>query len=173
MRRLSVLGLAVAMVLVVAVPAGASPGAKNTQFRGSAVYEWSASFGDPYNAADDECAPLDGDFADFIDFTMRIEGDLQGCWYTIVDGFSATSSGAWKEHGREVFVADGSGDMFWTTYDFHAKFDADGNEIHGRCQHLVVAGNGMFDGAWGRLDFKDDVDAGVNYYRGHMKLPAA
>ena len=177
LRRSAVVLTSVALMMgFVAAPAGAGPQAKNTQFAGSAVYEWSDLFGDAYNPGEpdlDVCAPLDGEFAAYTDFTMRIEGDLTGCWYTLVLDFNETPSGAYSETGLEVFVADDTDDMFWTTYDFHGKFDAEGNEIHGRCQHLVVDGTGMFEDATGRLDFKDDVDAGINYYRGHMKLPNA
>lgn len=172
MRRwMILLTVAVAAMTVLAAPAGAVPDAQNTQVGGTGVYEWSDLFGDPYGEGD-ICEPLDGEFAAYSDFVMRIEGDLTGCWYQLVDDYTMTPSGAYKEHGREVFVADGTGDVFQLTYTFTGKFDADGNEIHGRCQHKIVAGSGtrVFEGATGRIDFKDDVDAGINYYRGHIKL---
>jgi hypothetical protein len=58
---------------------------------------------------------------------------------------------------------------------FEAKNDPDvftGIEVNGRCQHPIAAGSGTggFAGATGRLDFKDDVDNAVFYYRGHVKL---
>jgi hypothetical protein len=44
-------------------------------------------------------------------------------------------------------------------------------EIFGRCQHPLVAGtgSGVFAGATGRLDFKDEVETGIFYYRGHVR----
>ena len=48
-----------------------------------------------------------------------------------------------------------------------------GSEVHGRCQHPIVAGSGTggFAGATGRADFKDDVVTGEFLYRGHISLP--
>jgi hypothetical protein len=47
-----------------------------------------------------------------------------------------------------------------------------GVELHGRCQHPIAKGSGTggFEGASGRLDFKDIVDAGTFVYRGHISL---
>jgi hypothetical protein len=48
-----------------------------------------------------------------------------------------------------------------------------GSEVRGRCEHPIVAGSGTggFEGATGRIDFKDDVVAGEFLYRGHISLP--
>ena len=42
----------------------------------------------------------------------------------------------------------------------------------GRCQHLVLegSGTGVFGGVTGRLDFKDDVEAGNFPYRGQLRF---
>ena len=55
---------------------------------------------------------------------------------------------------------------FATTYKFSSKWAPDvstGSEVHGRCQHPIVAGSGTggFAGVTGRVDFKDDVATGV------------
>jgi hypothetical protein len=110
---------------------------------------------------------------------LVMTGDLNGCWYT--DSFTGTSrpSGAYQETGAETFIgclADGTTcGTFSTTYQFHAKFAPDGSEIFGRCQHPIVPGSGTegFTGISGRVDFKDDVDAGLFNYRGHLKGIAA
>jgi hypothetical protein len=65
---------------------------------------------------------------------------------------------------------------FATTYKFTSKWDPDastGSEVHGRCEHPIVAdsGTGGFAGATGRVDFKDDVTTGEFLYRGHISLP--
>lgn len=96
----------------------------------------------------------------------------------------------YQERGREVFVGglyDNDGGLiaegtFETTYKFTGKYTDSFlvEEIHGRCQHPIVSGSGtgVFAGASGRVDFKDDVDADVLadpkewplHYRGHIKL---
>lgn len=97
---------------------------------------------------------------------MVLEGDLEGCWYTeSIPMWRETPSGVYMERGTERFVGTWNGEdvEFTTTYKFTAKFDADFNEIHGRCQHPVSGGD-----VEGRVDFKDDVDTGIFYYRGHL-----
>jgi hypothetical protein len=106
---------------------------------------------------------------------LVITGDLNGCWY--LDSFTGQShpSGTYQETGAETFIgclADGTTcGSFSTTYQFHAKYAPDGSEIFGRCQHPIVSGSGTegFKGVSGRVDFKDDVDAAVFTYRGHLK----
>jgi hypothetical protein len=114
-------------------------------------------------------APPSG-FESYTDFTLVMSGDLSGCWYTDVDvARFQDGSGTYKEYGREVFVAT-DGSMFETNYQFSAKFAPSGEEIHGRCQHVIVAGSGVdaFSGMAGRVDFKDDVETGIFHYRGHL-----
>lgn len=110
-------------------------------------------------------------------FTMRITGDLVGCWYTHGwDVVQDTPSGVYAERGSERFIgclADGTTcGTFDTEYKFTAKY-ADGAEVHGRCQHPITFGTGDFAGITGRIDFKDDVTTGIVYYRGHITLPNA
>jgi hypothetical protein len=136
-------------------------GSGATQISGQAAFD-----------ADGACTEIPSPFA------MQITGDLVGCWYTHGwDVVQDTPSGVYAERGTERFIgclADGTTcGTFDTTYKFTAKFAADGSEIHGRCQHPITFGTGDFAGITGRVDFKDDVEAGVFYYRGHIDLPNA
>ena len=57
---------------------------------------------------------------------------------------------------------------FTTTYTFTGKFTENEAEIHGRCQHAVTGTSGGFAGRSGVIQFKDDVDSGIFYYRGNI-----
>lgn len=116
-------------------------------------------------------------------FALNMTGDLEGCVYVFVDDFNCSPSGTYRESGRELFVVTygGATGTFTTTYKFAAKYEGcapDGSflgaEIFGRCQHPLVrgSGTGVFQGATGRVDFKDDVQAGNFPYRGHLTTPA-
>ena len=154
-------------LLVAALSAPAS--AATTQISGVGAYD-----------ATGQCGPPPSGYADFTDFTMVITGDLAGCWYSKVETSHdiGAPSGVYLETGEEVFVGSLNGGpegTFATTYRFESKWDPDvstGSEVHGRCQHPIAAGSGTggFDGASGRVDFKDDVTAGLYFYRGHVKL---
>jgi hypothetical protein len=104
---------------------------------------------------------------------MIMTGDLEGCLYVFVETAEYTSSGTYVEAGTELFVgADGS---FETDYKFEAKYEDPANllgEIFGRCQHKIVegSGTGVFDGVGGRIDFKDDIEAGDFPYRGSLQF---
>ena len=109
------------------------------------------------------------------DYALLMTGDLEGCLYTFVDHETAQSSpsGTYRETGTETFVASDGVSMFETTYRFEAKYedvDTLSGEIFGRCQHPIVegSGTGIFQGVSGRLDFKDDVETGEFFYRGHL-----
>lgn len=109
------------------------------------------------------------------DFANIMEGDLEGCLYVFVETFNGSPSGTYRETGTEIFVGSYQGEVgtFMTTYRFEAKFedlDTLTGEIFGRCQHPIVVGSGtgVFEGVTGRLDFKDDVEAGNFPYRGHL-----
>jgi hypothetical protein len=135
--------------------------AGNTQISGSGAFD---SAGD--------CTEIPSQF------TMVIDGDLVGCWYT--HGWEVvqdTPSGVYAERGTERFIGclanTTTCGTFDTEYKFTAKYGSDGSEIHGRCQHPITFGTGDFAGITGRVDFKDDVSTGVVYYRGHIKLPNA
>jgi hypothetical protein len=106
-------------------------------------------------------------------------GSLQGCLYTNVVTSKDTPGGVYLETGEEVFVGSLDGGpvgSFATTYRFESKWDPDvssGVEVRGRCQHPIIEGSGTggFEGARGRLDFKDIIGDPVTYvYRGHITL---
>src|SRR5262245_49940466 len=107
------------------------------------------------------------------DFALIMTGDLEGCLYVFVETSSFTPSGTYMETGTELFVgADGS---FETAYRFEAKYEDPANligEIFGRCQHIIVqdSGTGDFDGVGGRIDFKDDIEAGDFPYQGSLQF---
>lgn len=125
-----------------------------------------------------ECSNPAGQGATFI---IRMTGDLEGCLYSFVDEFDCTPSGTYREWGSEYFVGTYKGQpgTFWTDYSFEGKYEGcpeDGEplgaEIFGRCQHPVIegTGTGVFEGVTGRLDFKDDIEAGNFPFRGHLKF---
>ena len=156
------LALAIALVAAKDVPAAPSPALAGgaTQISGVGVYADEETCDDPEGVADD--------------YALILTGDLEGCLYTFVETAQSSPSGTYLETGTEVFVAsDGSG-TFETTYRFEAKYEDVNNpatEIFGRCQHPIVkgSGTGVFEGVRGRLDFKDDIEAGDFPYRGHLR----
>ncbi len=112
-------------------------------------------------------------------YSVKMTGDFEGCLYVFIDKYTCSPSGTYREIGRERFVGtyQGKSGTFWTNYKFESKFEgcaADGSylgaEIFGRCQHPIVkgSGTGIFEGVTGRLDFKDDVEAGNFPYIGHI-----
>jgi hypothetical protein len=156
------LALAIALVVAKDVSAAPSPALAGgaTQISGVGFY-----------ADEDTCGDPGGEGADYA---LILTGDLEGCLYTFVETTKSSPSGTYRETGREVFVAsDGSG-TFETTHRFAAKYEDVANltgEIFGRCQHPIVkgSGTGIFEGVTGRLDFKDDIEAGNFPYRGHLR----
>ena len=166
-QRLALLGVLVVGSLVAALSAPAS--AATTRISGVGVFDSTG-----------ECGPPPSGYADFTDFTMVITGDLDGCWYTkvLTSNDHGAPSGVYLETGEEVFVGSLNGGpegTFATTYMFESKWSPDvstGSEVHGRCQHPVVAGSGTggFEGATGRVDFKDEVSTGLYFYRGNIML---
>jgi len=154
-------------VLVSWAGASVAAGPANTQISGVGTYDGTS--------AEPGACPT----TTFSLFTIKMEGSLEGCWYTPeFEVVQETPSGIYQERGAEKFVGClnsvsglvGCG-SFETTYKFTAKFGPDG-EIHGRCQHPIVAGSGtgVFEGATGRVDFKDDVVNECFNYRGHIKI---
>jgi hypothetical protein len=119
-------------------------------------------------------------YAPGVSWYIAMHGSLEGCWYTkvVTSKDNGTPSGVYQERGEEVFVGSFDGGpegTFTTTYKFSSKWKPDvtnGSEVHGRCQHPIVAGSGTggFEGATGRLDFKDDVVTGDYLWRGHISL---
>jgi hypothetical protein len=122
------------------------------------------------------------DDVDVYDFRSRgadsaliMTGDLEGCLYTFVETAESSPSGIYRETGTELFVASDGVSTFETTYRFEAKYEDvtdPATEIFGRCQHPIVedSGTGIYEGVTGRIDFKDDVEAGNFPYRGHLRL---
>jgi hypothetical protein len=111
------------------------------------------------------------------DYALVMTGDLTGCLYTDVETDQSSPSGTYRETGTELFVGSylGKSGTFETTYRFEAKYEDVDNllgEIFGRCQHPIVegSGTGIFAGVSGRLDFKDDVETGEFFYRGHLRF---
>ncbi len=156
------LTLAIALVAAKDVSAAPSPALAGgaTQISGVGFFADEETCDDPEGEGDN--------------YALILTGDLEGCLYTFVETAKSSPSGTYRETGTEVFVAsDGSG-TFETTYRFEAKYedvDNPATEIFGRCQHPIVegSGTGVFEGVSGRLDFKDDIEAGNFPYRGHLR----
>jgi len=110
-------------------------------------------------------------------FVLKMEGDLNGCFYSFAATAESSPSGTYRERGIDIYVGSGEeeGDedfgTFAMTYLFTAKFDEDGSEIWGRCQHPITAGTGTgdFEGVTGRFDFRDDVVDVTFPYKGHLR----
>jgi hypothetical protein len=168
--KISVIVAIVAMMLVIGItPASADSG--TTQISGSGVFE------------PPECDSPPGAFTDLA---IGLDGSLVGCWYIDVTNARWDSdSGVYQEEGVEHFEgcmtgAGGGCGTFETTYRFTALYEPDPGstqpdpavQLNGRCQHPLIdgSGTGVFAGATGRLDFKDDVEAGIVDYRGHIML---
>ena len=107
-------------------------------------------------------------------FALIMTGDLEGCLYTFVETAQSSPSGTYRETGTELFVASDGVSTFETTYRFEAKYEDvtdPATEIFGRCQHPIVegSGTGVFEGVSGILLFKDEVETGEFFYRGHLR----
>jgi hypothetical protein len=120
-----------------------------------------------------ECNDPEGQGASY---DLLMTGDLEGCHYVFIETSSCSAAGTYKEVGTETFVGtyNGTTGTFRTTYRFTGKYVDCANvtgEIFGRCQHPIVAGSGegVFEGVTGRLDMKDDIEAGNFPYRGHFR----
>jgi hypothetical protein len=167
-RRIESLAALFVMVVSSMVALAAPAAAATNQISGVAFY-----------ATGSVCQPSPVGYTEVPPTVMT--GDLQGCWYTkiVTSKDNGIPSGVYQERGQEIFVGtlDG-GDLgtFRTTYHFTSKWDPEltgGSEVHGRCQHPIVAGSGTgaFAGVTGRVDFKDDVATGCFLYRGHLSFP--
>ena len=164
-RRLKILALTtltvVALSSVVMTGSSQASGMEATQISG-------IGFLDLLDVCDS--GSVDADFA-----ILMVKGDLIGCHFVFVEGWECSPSGTYREWGTEMFVGSYNGmeGTFETTYLFTAKLeDCDLNkEIFGRCQHPIIkdSGTGVFDGVTGRLDFKDDVETGELFYKGHLR----
>jgi hypothetical protein len=163
MRLFVLVAVAIAMIFAVALPASA---AGATVVRG---VQTPVASGPCFDAN--------------AEFSTTMDGGLIGCWW--IDMFVVTGehpSGSATFSGTEHFTGcldtalDGNCDgddpagTFSTTFTFTAKFDADGNEIHGRCNHPIVSGTGGFTGITGVVNFTDDVSTGLSPYIGNVRL---
>jgi hypothetical protein len=110
-------------------------------------------------------------------------GSLIGCWYTdSLDQVQSSPNGAILAIGTEHFVGclDTDSDHTCATrdprgtlvliYAFEGRFDKQGHELSGGCQHPIMSGTGAFAGARGRIDFSDNVMTGTSSYRGQVTL---
>ncbi len=115
----------------------------------------------------------DAAYAD-ADYAIGMTGDLEGCIYGFITDFRFHPSGTYQESADEVFVGSYGAltGTFELTEFYTAKFDADQNLVWSRCKHPIVTGSGTgdFAGVTGRLDFKDDIEAGNAPYTGHLQL---
>ncbi|MCB0213069.1 MAG: hypothetical protein KDJ52_27245 [Anaerolineae bacterium] len=98
---------------------------------------------------------------------------VYGCLYSYAESVDESPSGTIREKGHEIFVShdpDNPG-TFESTYLFTLKLDENGNELWGRCQHPIIAGTGtgVYEGVTGRIDIKDDLEAGNFPYKGHLQ----
>jgi hypothetical protein len=163
-RRLGLLiGMVMALLLLNPIASDAA-----TRLSGDAQYDAT------------QCPVPPAGYEDFTSYPgFALTGSLEACLYTKVITTKETPSGVYLESGEEVFVGSldgGTVGAFATTYRFESKWDPDvstGVEVHGRCQHPIVEGSGTggFEGAKGRLDFKDIIGDPVTYvYRGHISL---
>jgi hypothetical protein len=104
--------------------------------------------------------------------TYTVTGDLSGCWY--IDEWTIkreTPSGSLYASGTEQFwgcFRNTACGRFWTTYTFSYKV-VDGVEVHGRCHHPVVGGDGGFAGVTGMIEMHD-LPNGCAVYRGHLSF---
>jgi hypothetical protein len=158
------LALAIALVAAKDVSAAPSPALAGgaTQISGVAFFEEPGECVDPEGVGDD--------------YALDMDGDLEGCLYTFVETADCSPSGTYRETGTELFVGEYNGEVgtFRTTYKFEAKYEDCPNlvgEIFGRCQHPIVegSGTGVFEGVRGILLFKDEVETGTYFYRGHLR----
>lgn len=160
-RRLTMVGILMGGLLGTGLTAPAHAG--TMQVDGDAAF------------AAGQCTNPPAGFDDYPGLSMT--GNLEGCLYTNVVTSKQTQSGVWIENGHETFIGtlDGEFGTFRTNYRFQGKYTTPdfAVEIFGRCQHPIASGSGtgVFEGAEGRIDFKDIIgDPTVYVYRGHIDL---
>jgi len=103
--------------------------------------------------------------------TYTVTGDLSGCWYIeewTING--ETPSGSLRASGTEVFIGwlGARYGSFRTNYTFTYKV-VDGVEVHGRCHHPIVDGDGGFEGVKGVIQMHD-LPNGCAIYSGHLSF---
>jgi hypothetical protein len=104
---------------------------------------------------------------------MVVSGTLEGCWYitSITKQKDPNPGGGFYAAGTETFegcLGDACGHLF-TTFTFTAKFAADGSEVHGRCHHPIIGGDGDFTGATGVISMHD-LPNGCATYKGNLRF---
>jgi hypothetical protein len=162
-------GLATALALTTAAAPSIPVAAATIPVSGTMVFD-----------ADSTCPRPPQGYDDFIDYTVEVSGDLEGCWYTKIDRARdlGPPSGLHFEVGREVFVGQVRGGpvgTFSTTYRWASQWDPDvatGTEVWGHCQHMIVSGSGT-DGlqdVTGHV-LRTDIapDASIGTYRGFVR----
>jgi len=160
--------LAGALALTIALVAAKDVSAAPPELAGGATQISGVGFYDD-DVPDVTCDDPEGAGADYA---LVMTGDLEeGCLYAFVETAVSSPSGTYRETGTELFVASDGAGTFETTYRFEAKYDLAGGEIFGRCQHPIVegSGTGIYEGVSGRIDMKDDIEAGNFPYRGHLR----
>jgi hypothetical protein len=136
----------------------------------SAATPGAVAIGGIQYAAATECGGFDS--SPFGTYVMT--GNLVGCWYTdSADLRVATPSGGFVETGTEHFTgclaATGQCGTLWFTFTFTGRFDPlTGAELHGRCHHPIVRGDGDFAHARGVVNFHDDVLNSTYPYSGNI-----
>ena len=157
--------LVVPMLTVLAIPAHAQG---NLQISGTAEFD-----------ADDFCGDPPAGFESYVIFTLKLDGDFEGCLWTLAESGKVTNGNGYQERGQEVIEgclndSEVCG-RFETTYQFTSKWEGEpfaSEQINGRCQHPIQWGSGTdgLENVSGRLDFKDDVEEGDFDWVGHITL---
>jgi hypothetical protein len=127
--------------------------------------------------SDADCDTPPAGYEAYTDYAFGIEGDLVGCIYgQITVARFHEGSGTYQEVANEVFTGywNGVHGTVEMTENYTAKAGADNATglYFARCKHPIVAGSGTgsLTGVTGRLDFKDDTDAGTADYTGHLRF---
>jgi hypothetical protein len=131
----------------------------------------------------DRCRALDPRTGRAPAQANTMAGSLIGCWYTdTLSPVQSSPNGAILAIGTEHFVGCLDADRDRTCngrdprgalaliYAFEGRFDQQGHELSGGCQHPIMSGTGAFAGARGRIDFKDNVRTGTSSYRGQLTM---
>jgi hypothetical protein len=98
--------------------------------------------------------------------TYVVTGSLTGCWY--IDEWTIrneTPSGSTRATGTELFsgcIGSRCASHFSTEYSFTYKI-VNGVEVHGRCHHPIVDGDGAFAGVKGNIEMHDLPDGSAEY----------
>jgi hypothetical protein len=170
-RRLTILALTtlavVALIGVVLMAPSPAHAGGATQISGIG-YSADTNAGECTNSPTEPAGTID------VVPPLKMTGSLEGCLFSFILSNETSPSGTYREWGIDIFVSNDEVSRFETTYLFTAKFDEDGNEIWGRCEHPITAGTGtgVFEGVTGRFNIKDHVEGKVLIdfpYKGHLR----